>query len=409
MRAEPACTASRARSLRVESVDGELPRGDLRGRDRRALAEVQRTVLYRRHVESGARFGPFAGYEMPIQYEGVLAEHRAVRERAGMFDVSHMGEIRVRGPRALPFLQRLTPNDVGALHPLRAQYSALLTERGTFIDDLLVYCLDPEDYLLVVNAASRARDLELLETAAAAEGHGVQVDDQSDETALIAVQGPRAAEIVADVVGGEAAELRYYSFLHQDGTNRMISRTGYTGEDGFEIYLPSERAEDLWAEFLERGRDVGLAPAGLGARDTLRLEAGMMLCGQDIDEETTPLEAGLSWIVKWKKGDFTGRDALARQREKGCRHRLVGFEVEGRGIARHGHRLTVRDAPGGAGPVTSGAFAPTLGRAIGIARLDCGGGGSPEPGSAATVTVRGREIDCRIVKLPFYRRPKRGV
>lgn len=370
---------------------------------------MQRTVLYRRHVESGARFGPFAGYEMPIQYEGVLAEHRAVRERAGMFDVSHMGEIRVRGPRALPLLQRLTPNDVDALHPFRAQYSALLTERGTFIDDLLVYCLDPQDYLLVVNAASRARDLELLEAAAAALGHGVRVDDQSDETALIAVQGPRAAEIVADVVGGEAAELRYYSFLHQDGEERMVSRTGYTGEDGFEIYIAADRAEDLWAEFLERGSDAGLMPAGLGARDTLRLEAGMMLCGQDIDEETTPIEAGLSWIVKWKKGDFTGRDALVRQRENGCRHRLVGFEVEGRGIARHGHRLTVRDAPGCAGPVTSGAFAPTLGRAIGIARLDCAGGGPPEPGSAATVTVRGREIDCRIVRLPFYRRPKRGV
>ncbi len=367
---------------------------------------MQRTVLYRRHVESGARFGPFAGYEMPIQYEGVLAEHRAVRERAGMFDVSHMGEIRVRGPRALPFLQRLTPNDVGALAPSRAQYSALLTERGTFIDDLLVYCLDPEDFLLVVNAAARERDLELLETAAAADG--VRVDDQSDETALIAVQGPRSAEIVADVVGAEAKDLRYYSFLDQDEERRMVSRTGYTGEDGFEIYAPAERAEDLWLELLRRGRGAGLAPAGLGARDTLRLEAGMLLRGQDIDEETTPLEAGLSWIVKWKKGAFVGRDALARQRETGCRRRLVGFEVEGRGIARHGHRLTVRDAPGCAGPVTSGAFAPTLGRAIGIARLDCDGR-PPAPGSAASVAVRGRQIDCRIVKLPFYRRPVEGV
>ncbi len=374
---------------------------------------MQRTVLHRRHVEAGARFGPFAGYEMPIRYEGVLAEHRAVRERAGMFDVSHMGEIRVRGPRALPLLQRLTPNDVAALEPCRAQYSALLTERGTFIDDLLVYCLDPEDYLLVVNAASRARDLELVEAAAAAEADGVRVDDRSDETALIAVQGPRAAEIVADVVGAAAAELRYYSFLRdrpaEDEARRLVSRTGYTGEDGFEIYVAAGRAEDLWAELLERGRDVGLVPAGLGARDTLRLEAGMMLCGQDIDEETTPIEAGLSWIVKWKKGEFAGRDALVRQREDGCRHRLVGFEVDGRGIARHGHRLTLRDVPGCAGPVTSGAFAPTLGRAIGIARLDCGDAGPPAPGSAATVAVRGRELDCRIVKLPFYRRPKAGA
>ena len=348
---------------------------------------MQRTVLHRRHVESGARFGPFAGYEMPIQYEGVLAEHRAVRERAGMFDVSHMGEIRVRGPRALPLLQRLTPNDVAALDSFRAQYSALLTDRGTFIDDLLVYCLDPEDYLLVVNAASRARDLELVEAAAAAEGGGVRVDDQSDATALIAVQGPRAAEIVAGVAGDATADLRYYSFLHQDEAERMVSRTGYTGEDGFEIYTAAGRAEDLWAELLERGRDAGLAPAGLGARDTLRLEAGMMLCGQDIDEETTPLEAGLSWIVKWKKGDFAGREALVRQREQGCRHRLVGFEVEGRGIARHGHRLALRDAPGCAGPVTSGAFAPALGRAIGIARLDCGDSGPPAPGSAEARTL----------------------
>ncbi len=370
---------------------------------------MQRTILYRRHLEAGARFVPFAGYEMPIQYVGVLAEHRAVRERAGMFDVSHMGEIRVRGPRALPLLQRLTPNDVGALAPFRAQYSAFLTERGTFVDDLLVYCLDAEDYLLVVNAASRTRDLELIETAAAAEGKGVRVDDQSDETALIAVQGPRASEIVADVVGAEAAELRYYSFLHQNEARRIVSRTGYTGEDGFEIYVPAATAEDLWVELLEQGSGRGLVPAGLGARDTLRLEAGMMLCGQDIDEETTPIQAGLSWIVKWKKGDFVGRDALVRQRETGCRQRLVGFKVDGRGIARSGHRLTVRDGAERAGPVTSGAFGPTVGHAIGIARLDCPDGVLPAPGTPAVVEIRGRDIDCRIVKLPFYRRPRAGV
>ncbi|MCY3965865.1 MAG: glycine cleavage system aminomethyltransferase GcvT [Acidobacteria bacterium] len=369
------------------------------------MTRALRTVLYRCHVESGARFGPFAGYEMPIQYQGVLAEHRAVRERAGMFDVSHMGEIRVRGPRALSLLQGLTPNDVGALAPGRAHYSALLTERGTFIDDLLVYRLDEEDFLLVVNAASRARDLDLIQAVAQAE-EGVRVDDLSGETALIAVQGPEAAGIVADVVGSEASELRYYSFLQQASQGRLVSRTGYTGEDGFEIYAPNESAETLWLELLERGRDRGLVPAGLGARDTLRLEAGMMLCGQDIDETTTPIEAGLSWMVKWKKGDFVGREALARQRQGGCRHRLVGFEVVGRGIARHGHRLTVDGRPGCAGPVTSGAFAPTLGRAIGIARVDCGDGDVPEPGAAASVEVRGREIACRIVKLPFYRRPK---
>ncbi len=367
---------------------------------------LKRTVLHGRHVEAGARLGPFAGYEMPIQYEGVLAEHRAVRERAGMFDVSHMGEIRVRGPGALPLLQRLTPNDVAALQPFRAQYSALLTERGTFIDDLLVYCFDPEYYLLVVNAASRERDLKLLQAAAAAEGEDIRVDDQSDATALIAVQGPRAPEVVADVVGAEAVGLRYYSFLHQAAARRVVSRTGYTGEDGFEVYAPTEQAEDLWVEFLERGQGRGLQPAGLGARDTLRLEAGMLLCGQDIDEETTPIEAGLSWIVKWRKGGFVGRDALVRQREDGCRQRLVGFEVAGRGIARHGHRLTVRDAPGCAGPVTSGAFAPTLGRAVGIARVVCPDGEPPAPGSAASVEVRGRRLDCRIVRLPFYRRPK---
>ncbi len=361
---------------------------------------LERTPLADLHREAGARMVPFAGWEMPVQYRGVIDEHRAVRERAGLFDVSHMGEIRVRGPRAEAALQRLTPNDVAKLTPGRAHYSGLLTERGTYVDDLLVYRLASDDFLLVVNAANRSGDLAWVQDRIGGE---VEVVDESDRWALLALQGPRAAEILAPLTDVDLGSLRYYGFARGavDGLSGIVSRTGYTGEDGFELYLPSEAAAPVWRRLLETGADHGLEPAGLGARDTLRLEAGMALYGHEIDDTTTPWEAGLGWVVKLDSGDFVGREALARQKEKGPERKLVGFEVVGRGIARDGHGVLVGGEE--AGRVTSGTWSPTLEKALGMAYLPVA---TSETGREIELEVRGRRLPGVVADLPFYRRPR---
>jgi aminomethyltransferase len=339
---------------------------------------------------------------MPVQYAGVIDEHRAVRTAAGLFDVSHMGEVRVAGPGALAFLQRLTPNDVSKLGPGRAHYSGLLTERGTYLDDILVYRFGDDDFLVVVNASNRERDFAWI-AGHAAGAAAVEVADVSDDWALLALQGPRAAAVLAPLTDVDLGALRYYGFArgHAAGAPAIVSRTGYTGEDGFELFVAPAAARRVWDALLAAGASHGLAPAGLGARDTLRLEAAMALYGHELDEETTPLEAGLGWVVKLDKGDFIGRDALVRQREEGIPRRLVGFEVRERGIARDGHRVVA----GGevVGRVTSGTWSPTFAKALGMAYVP------PDlaaPGAGLTLEVRGRGLAAEVVPLPFYRRPK---
>jgi aminomethyltransferase len=359
---------------------------------------ARRTPLHDCHVEAGARLVEFAGWRMPVQYSGVIDEHRAVRSAAGLFDVSHMGEIRVAGPRAEEALQRLTPNNIARLRSGRAHYSSLLTERGTFIDDLLVYRLSTEEFMLVVNAVNASRDRQWIAEQA---GDDVEVSDVSDSYALLALQGPRAEAILQQVTDEELTGLKYYRFAHTeaDGRRAIISRTGYTGEDGFEIYTAPADAPDLWRRLLVVGTPLGLVPAGLGARDTLRLEAAMALYGHELDDSTTPLEASLEWTVKWSKGDFIGRDALLAQRTDGPARRLTGFEISDRGIARQGSAVLIDGTK--VGVVTSGTWSPTLERAIGMAYLAVEYAVSS---LAITLEVRGRELAGHTVELPFYRR-----
>lgn len=369
----------------------------------RAAAEVplRRTPLYDCHREAGARLVDFAGWEMPVEYAGLMAEHRAVRTAAGLFDVSHMGEVHVRGAGAEAFLQRLTPNDVTQLTPGRAHYSALLTERGTYVDDLLVYRLAADEFLVVVNASNADKDFAWMESHLA--GDDVELENACDRYALLALQGPRAVEILAGLTAADLAAIKYYRFAQGEVAGRpaLLSRTGYTGEDGFELYVAPEHAASLWRTLLEAGHDRGLEPAGLGARDTLRLEAAMALYGHEIDDNTTPWEAGLDWTVKLDAGDFIGRAALVEQKERGVARRLVGFEIEGRGIARQGHHVVAGGENVGA--VTSGTWSPTFEKAIGLAYVPVA---LAAPGSSLEIEVRGKRLPAHVVVTPFYRRAR---
>jgi aminomethyltransferase len=364
-----------------------------------APAPLKRTPLYALHRELGAKMVDFGGWEMPVQYEGILEEHRAVRERVGLFDVSHMGEFELTGPDALPALQSLTPNDVGRLADGRCHYSAFLTEQGTFVDDLLVYRRAANSYLVVVNAGNTGKDFQWAKAHAQGD---LRLEDKSAAYALIAVQGPLAAAVMSRVSKPDPSDLPYYGFRDTQvlGSPALVSRTGYTGEDGFEIYLDPQYAEKVFRGLLEAGRPEGAAPCGLGARDTLRLEAKMALYGNDIDDTVTPWEADLGWIVKMKKGDFLGREALERQKEQGVPRKLVGFEMVDRGIARHGYPA---QTPAGQGVVTSGTHSPTLGRPIGLAMVPSG---AQTVGTEFEVDIRGRRARARIVETPFYKRKK---
>jgi aminomethyltransferase len=368
-------------------------------------AELKRTPLYECHLEAGGKMVPFAGWEMPVQYAGVMDEHRAVRSAAGLFDVSHMGEIRVRGKGALGLLQRLTPNDVSKLVPGRAHYSGFLTEQATYVDDLLIYRLGEEDFLVVVNASNADRDFEWISSRANAPGEeAAEVTNASDDYALLALQGPRALAILAPLASLDAGSLRYYGFAQGEvaGVPALISRTGYTGEDGVELYLHPNDAPSVWRRLLEDGAAHGLVPAGLGARDTLRLEAGMALYGHEIDDSTTPLEAGLSWVVKLGKGDFLGRDVLAFQQAEGVKTKLVGFEMLGRGIGRQGYAVLDPDGQE-VGTVTSGTFSPTFQKALGMAYVPVG---LDTPGTRLALDVRGKPVEAQVVALPFYTRAR---
>lgn len=363
-------------------------------------AALRKTPLDARHRASGARMVEFAGWEMPVQYSGVMDEHRAVRSAAGLFDVSHMGEIRVSGPGAEAYLQYATPNDVANLTPGRIHYSALLTERGTYIDDLLVYRLGDTEFMAVVNASNVEADFEHMLSL---KRDDVEIDNVSDRYGLLALQGPQAVAMLAQLTSAPLDEIKYYRFAMGEvaGHEALISRTGYTGEDGFELYVSPESAPPIWDALFEVGSADGLVPAGLGARDTLRLEAGMALYGHEIDDSTSPWEAGLQWTVKLDAGPFHGRDALIAQREAGVTRRLVGFEVLDRGIARQGHEVWMGGEPVGA--VTSGTHCPTLEKAVGMAYVPAE---LAETGNDLELEVRRRKLRGRLVDLPFYRRSK---
>jgi aminomethyltransferase len=367
-----------------------------------AQASLKKTPLHSRHRASGAKLVAFAGWEMPLEYVGIVEEHRAVRERAGLFDVSHMGEIELAGRDALTALQRLASNDAARLQVGQAQYSALLTPRATFVDDMLVYRLGPQHFLLVVNAVNTDKDYAWIVEHIGSEGDVVAVD-ASSRYALLAVQGPAAAEALQPLTAVELRTLPPYRFAHGEvaGVRATVSRTGFTGEDGFEVFIPPQSADRVWQAILDAGRPLGLMPAGLGARDTLRLEASMRLYGNDIDETTTPLEAGLDGIVGWHKDTFNGAEVLRQQRSKGVDRKLIGFEMVDPGIARSGHEAYAGDIK--IGSVTSGTHAPFLKRAVGMAYLMVGWAAS---GQEFEVDIRGRRVRSRVVPMPFYRRPR---
>jgi aminomethyltransferase len=343
----------------------------------------------------------FGGWDMPVEYSGITAEHMAVRERAGLFDVSHMGEIEIAGKDAMAAVQRISCNDARKLEVGQAQLSGLLTSSGTFVDDLLVYRLASQHFLLIVNASHISRDYAHI--AEHISPFSAAAVDASSRYALLAVQGPRALEVLQPLTGVELASIKYYWCAHGEVANvrATISRTGYTGEDGFEILVPPQSADRVWQAVLEAGRSVDLIPCGLGARDTLRLEAGMRLHGNDIDETTTVLEAGLGWTVGWNKEDFIGAEALRKQKETGVTRKLVGFEMVERGIARQGYDVYVGDAK--VGRVTSGTQTPYLKKAIGMAYLPVSHAAA---GSEFDVDVRGRRARAVVARLPFYERPR---
>jgi aminomethyltransferase len=346
----------------------------------------------------------FGGWDMPVEYSGITDEHLVVRTRAGIFDVSHMGEIEIAGADALALVQWLTSNDASRLAVGQIQYSALTTPAGTFVDDVLVYRMADDHYMLVVNAGNIAKDHDWIRAQASARGGDAAIVNASSRYALIALQGPQAQAVLQSLTGIDLAGLKYYWFAHGEvaGVRGTVSRTGYTGEDGFEIFTPPAQADRVWQALLEAGRSVDIKPCGLGARDTLRLEAAMRLCGSDMDEQTSVLEAGLGWIVGWKKTDFLGADRLRAQRAGALERKLAPFEMKDRAIARHGYPVVADGRP--VGVVTSGTQTPFLKKAIGFAMVPVG---MAEVGRPLMIDVRGRPVAAEVVPEPFYKRPGR--
>lgn len=363
-----------------------------------AIGQLKHTSLYALHVTAGARMVEFGEWEMPMQYAGIVEEHRAVRAAAGLFDVSHMGEVEVAGPGALETLQRLVTNDAARLSIGQGMYTPMCLPTGGIIDDLTAFRLSDNRFLFIVNAATAAKDFAWI----AEHTRNAETRDRSSELALLALQGPKSQTILRRLTRADLASLGFFHAVEGvevAGVRSLISRTGYTGEDGFEIACPWAAAPKVWGALMEAGRADGLLPAGLGARDTLRLEAGYMLYGNDIDEATTPLEAPLGWTVKLDKGEFIGRTALLQQKERGVERKLVGFEMMERAIPRHGYQLRAGSAP--IGRVTSGTFGPWVSKSIGMGYV---GKQYTQPGTEIEVEIRGKPARARVVKLPFYRR-----
>jgi len=366
------------------------------------MAELRKTPLNDVHRESGARMVPFGGWDMPVEYSGLIAEHNAVRTAAGLFDVSHMGQFEVEGEGALAFLQRVTANNVAKLVDGQAQYSALPMPTGCPVDDIIVYRRSARRFLVVVNAANIEKDWQWL---LAQQPAGCGLHNLSDQFALLALQGPRAAAILQGLTPIDLATVAFYHFAEGrvGGADVIVARTGYTGEDGFEVFVAPEAAPALWRAIVAAGQPHGLLPAGLGARDTLRLEARMMLYGNDMDETTSLIEAGLGWIVSLDeaKGEFNGRAALAEHKAKGAPRKLVGFEMVERGIPRHGYPVVLDETAVSA--VTSGTFAPFLQKSIGLAYLPAA---RAAVGTDLAIDIRGRRTAARVVATPFYKRPR---
>ncbi len=368
-----------------------------------SAAELQRTPLHDLHRELGARLVPFAGYEMPVQYRSILDEHRAVRTAVGLFDLSHMGELELRGSGAVDFLRHALVSDPAVLEVGGAQYSMACEPDGGVIDDLIVYRLEPERYWVVCNASNRTAVASHLEELLGRGAFEATLADRSDEIALIAPQGPRSAELLGRLTELDLASLANYHAAHGEvaGVACLVARTGYTGEDGFELFCDAQDARAVWEAVTESGADLGLEPCGLGARDTLRLEAGMPLYGNELDRETNPYEVGFGRVVKLDKGDFVGRGALARVAEDGPRRRLAGLEMVDNAIPRAGYE--VRSDGRAVGRVTSGTLSPTLGTKIAMAMVPAELWGV---GNEFDVVVRDRPYRSQQVKLPFYRRPR---
>ena len=361
---------------------------------------LKRTPLYATHVSMGARMVDFGGWEMPVQYTGLVDEHHTVRKAVGLFDVSHMGEIEVRGREALKLVDYVTTNAATRLHTGQAQYSGLLYEHGGFVDDILVHKVTEQHYFLCVNAGNQEKDFEHIRTA---NKFDAEVEFASDRYAQIAVQGPLARRTLQKLTPADLASIGYYWFRDAtvSGVPARIARTGYTGEDGFEIYVAPGESPRIWNELLEAGSEFGIKPCGLGARNTLRLEAKMALYGHEIHASITPFEAELGWIVKLDKGEFIGRAALAKQKDQGVRRKLVGFEMRGRGIGRDGYEVRANGLA--AGWVTSGSPAPSLNKNIGLCYLPSG---EARPGRKIEVMVRNQPVEAEIVGTPFYKRAK---
>lgn len=368
--------------------------------------QLKQTALHDRHLAAGARMVDFGGWEMPLQYTGIADEHLAVRTRAGLFDVSHMGEIELAGADALAALQRMVTNDASRLGPGQIQYSLLATPEGTVVDDVLVYRWADDHYLLVVNAANIRKDAQWISARSAEFGGDVAVVNASSRYALIALQGPAAVEVLGELASVDLTDIKYYRFMTGEvaGARAVISRTGYTGEDGFEIFVPPAQAGRVWDAIVAAGRAVDMRLCGLGARDTLRLEACMRLYGNEMDESVTALEAGLDRFIAWDKPDFIGRQSLQREREAGSARRIVAFEMVDRAIARPGHPVLDGDTP--CGRVTSGTQTPFLQKAIGMALVPAA---MADVDRELTFDVRGRRAVARIVPEPFYRRPKKST
>lgn len=364
------------------------------------MAESRKTPLYETHLKYGGKIVEFGGWLLPVQYTGILEEHRAVREKAGLFDVSHMGEVLVKGPDAAAFVQKLVTNDISQLPKHKIQYTPMCYQDGGVVDDLLIYKQGKEEYLLVINAANIEKDWQWIQDNKV--DFNIELTNLSDETAQLALQGPLAEMILSKLTDADLAGLEYYWFLPKvivGGKETLVSRTGYTGEDGFEIYCRPEDAAPLWESIMTAGKSYGLLPAGLGCRDTLRFEACLPLYGHELSEDISPLEAGIGLFVKLDKGDFNGYAALAEQKKNGVKRKIVGFVVNGRGIARPQYPVMADGRR--IGTVTTGTYSPTLEKNIGLALVEAE---FAAIGQQFDVEIRGKNVAAQVIPKPFYKR-----